>query len=94
MGGGITLARSPVEINIGDVIKKTEGGFVIVECFDTANNSCSISSSCKLKKIISNATKAFIDELSQYTLADLVVNKSQILVLLTQSPNSHPEVIG
>lgn len=69
-GGGIKLARDADKINIGDVIRKTEQHFHIVECFDAKNNTCIITSSCRLKKILSQAMEAFFNVLDQYNLQE------------------------
>jgi Rrf2 family nitric oxide-sensitive transcriptional repressor len=46
----------------------TESNFEIVECFNKKTNSCSITSTCKLKHLLQNATNAFISKLDQVTL--------------------------
>jgi Rrf2 family nitric oxide-sensitive transcriptional repressor len=69
--GGIALSRDPSEINIGDVVRKTEPTFRIVECFDLETNTCKIAPACKLRGVLSEALKAFVKVLDMYTLADL-----------------------
>jgi len=81
-GGGIRLARSPKDINIGSVVRQTEEGFVMVECFDQAKNSCMLSPACKLKSVLNEALRAYLNILDQYTLADLVLNQDQLLELM------------
>jgi len=73
--GGIRLAMNPGEINIGEVISKTEEDFHIVECFTHGKNYCVITPACKLKHVLAEALQAFIHVLSQYTLEDLIQNK-------------------
>ena len=70
--GGITLALDPAAINIGQVVKKTEPNFRIVECFETATNTCLILPVCSLRGVLDDALKAFFKTLESYTLADLV----------------------
>lgn len=70
--GGIKLAFSPKDINLGDILDITEDNLNIVECFSYDNNTCSISSSCKLKPILNDATIAFKDTLKKYTLEDIL----------------------
>src|SRR5689334_20318523 len=41
-GGGIELARDPSEINVGEVVRYTEGPLKPVECFDVERNRCII----------------------------------------------------
>jgi Rrf2 family nitric oxide-sensitive transcriptional repressor len=40
-GGGIRLAKDPRAIAIGDVIRKMEPHFDVVECFSAETNRCS-----------------------------------------------------
>jgi Rrf2 family nitric oxide-sensitive transcriptional repressor len=69
-GGGIKLARAPEEIVIGEVVRKTEPNFHMVECFDTENNQCLITSTCRLRGIFAKGTEAFFKVLDSYTLVD------------------------
>jgi Rrf2 family transcriptional regulator, nitric oxide-sensitive transcriptional repressor len=70
--GGITLARNPARINIGEVVRKTEPNFRIVECFDLKANTCRILPVCTLRGVLVKALDAFFETLDGYTLADLV----------------------
>jgi Rrf2 family transcriptional regulator, nitric oxide-sensitive transcriptional repressor len=81
-GGGLTLARRPAEINLGDVVRKTEPHFNIAECFDMETNTCPIVPACDLKRILAEAQKAFLRALDQYTLEDLGKRRKQLLPLL------------
>jgi Rrf2 family nitric oxide-sensitive transcriptional repressor len=69
--GGLCLARSAQDINIGQVARATEPGFDLVECFDAATNTCRILPHCGLAGVLMGATRAFLAELDRYTLADL-----------------------
>jgi Rrf2 family transcriptional regulator, nitric oxide-sensitive transcriptional repressor len=81
--GGMRLSRSPDKINLGEVVRQTEGSFDIVECFNIASNTCPISPICKLKGIIHEAYRSFIGVLDQYTLADILKNKKQLHTILS-----------
>lgn len=70
--GGASLARLPREINLGEVVRKAEPSFRIVECFDKESNTCPIVPVCKLKKVLQDALEGFFQVLDRYTLADLV----------------------
>lgn len=70
--GGITLARDPSSINIGEVVRKTEPNFRIVECFDLKTNTCRILPVCTLRGVLGKALHSFFGVLDGYTLADLV----------------------
>ncbi len=71
-GGGLCLARPPASINVGEVVRRTEEGFAIVECFDEGNPNCAIASACVLKGALREALDAFLAALDRYTLADLL----------------------
>ena len=77
-GGGIKLAQKPDKILIGEVVRKTEKDFFIVECF-SPQGQCPIAKACKLQHILEDALKAFLDTLNQYTLADITDNKHSIM---------------
>ncbi len=71
-GGGITLAKSPDKIVIGDVVRETEEDFHMVECFNKENNTCVLTPICGLKNILNEALNAYLAVLDQYTIADIV----------------------
>jgi Rrf2 family transcriptional regulator, nitric oxide-sensitive transcriptional repressor len=70
--GGIRLAKLPSDINIGEIIRKTEENFYIVECFEKHNNKCVMTPVCSLKHIFHDAIEQFLKVLDQYTLDDIV----------------------
>ncbi|MFF2874738.1 RrF2 family transcriptional regulator [Gottfriedia sp. NPDC057991] len=75
--GGIRLAKLPTEINIGEIIRKTEEDFNIVECFEHGG-TCVITPVCSLKHIFNNALEQFLQVLDQYTLEDVVKNNAML----------------
>jgi Rrf2 family nitric oxide-sensitive transcriptional repressor len=93
-GGGLLLALPPEKINIGEVVRKTEPNFDLVECFNEETNSCPISPACALIRALKLARKAFLEVLEQYTLADVVANRSELGVYLRIDPASLPKVQG
>ncbi len=69
--GGLELARPASEINLGEVLRATEGNFHLVECFaDT--NSCPIAGPCVLSRVLDEALQAFMEVLDRHTLEDLL----------------------
>lgn len=80
--GGIRLARPASEINIGEVVRRTEEDFHLVECFDREKNQCIITSVCGLKHVLNKALKAYFSILDQYTLKDLVGNQELLHSML------------
>jgi len=75
-GGGMTLARPPENINIGEVVRNVEPNFNIVECFSEENQACKIEPVCKLKRVLFGAAQAFLTELDGYTLKDVIAKKN------------------
>ncbi|MEK4699615.1 Rrf2 family transcriptional regulator [Solibacillus sp. FSL R7-0668] len=80
-GGGIRLAMDPKDINIGEVVRKTEEDFHIVECFNPESNLCKISAECQLKFALNQALKAYFAVLDSYTLADVLASKDALTEL-------------
>ena len=70
--GGLELARPANKINLGKVIRQTEGNFHLVECFNSANNTCVIAGPCVLAEVLDSALHAFFEVLDKYTLEDLL----------------------
>lgn len=71
-GGGLTLQRAAAEIKLGDIVRATEDGFALVECFDPQQNSCLITAACGLRGPLEEALQAFLAVLDGYSLADLI----------------------
>jgi Rrf2 family transcriptional regulator, nitric oxide-sensitive transcriptional repressor len=69
--GGVSLTRPPAEIRLGDVVRQTEPGFRLVECFEPETNTCPIVSTCLLHGALGKALESFFEVLNQHTLADL-----------------------
>jgi len=86
--GGMALARSPEAINVGDVVRRMESGFEVVECFSPRKSSCCIQPACFLKGIFREAMEQFLASLDRYTLGDVLINR-EVLARLTVSPDSY-----
>lgn len=71
-GGGLRLARRPEDIVVGHVVRDSEEGFRIVECFSPGTPACRITPECTLKGVLAEARDAFLEVLDRRTLADLV----------------------
>ena len=71
--GGLELAMPAGEINLGEVVRMTEGSLQLVECFaGRVKNSCPIAGPCRLTGVLETALQAFLDVLDQYTLEDML----------------------
>jgi len=82
-GGGIELARDPARINIGEVVRYTEGPPKPVECFDVERNRCVITNVCGLAEVVAEACDNFFATLDRYTVADLLKRRVRLEKILT-----------
>lgn len=74
--GGIRMARSADDINLGDLVRHTESSLGLVDC-----SACLIVSECKLPAILEQAKQAFLKVFDAYTVADITSNKNELLTL-------------
>lgn len=81
-GGGIRLAVVPEEINIGQLVRKTEEDFYLVECFNPESVGCIISPVCSLKGALNKALHAYIAVLDSYYLSDFLTSKEDLAAIL------------
>ena len=71
--GGLQLAVPASELNLGDVVRVTEGNLQLVECFaGREKNTCPIAGPCRLTGVLETALQAFLGVLDQYTLEDML----------------------
>ena len=77
-GGGVQLARPAAEINIGRVVRATEGAARPAECFEAGNHDCALTAVCRLPRVLREAVDAFYASLGRYTLEDLRIRTSRI----------------
>jgi Rrf2 family nitric oxide-sensitive transcriptional repressor len=80
-GGGMRLAREPHEINLGRLIRQTEGDTSLLECLE-GNGSCCIQNTCSLVGILREAQAALFSVLERHTLADLLQNEQPLAKIL------------
>ncbi len=67
-GGGLRLARSPESIGIGEVLRITEPGKSVIDCF---TQPCPLRFDCLLKHALDEGYNAFFVHMDKFTLADL-----------------------
>lgn len=68
--GGIRLATPPAQIIVGDIVRKMEEDFTLVEC--QGNGKCAIRGACRLESVLDEALHAMLAVLDRYTLFDIV----------------------
>jgi Rrf2 family nitric oxide-sensitive transcriptional repressor len=69
--GGLQLCLPAEGINLGSVVRRTEGDMELVPCFREPT-ACIIGGACVLERALDEALAAFLAVLDRYTLADLV----------------------
>ena len=74
--GGMKLSRSSNEIVIGDVVRKMESDFDLLECFSVETDRCVITHKCALKSVLISARDDFLSTLDQFTVADAIKKHS------------------
>ena len=79
--GGIRLMREPRHINVGQVVRDTEGRLDVIGCLESGGYCC-IERVCVLRGALRDASNAFLAVLDTYTLADLIKPKEQLSSLL------------
>jgi len=79
--GGMRLARAPENINLGELIRHTEGGGGLLPCLDT-KSPCCIQPSCDMIRILREAQDALYAVLDRYSLADLLLNDAALSKIL------------
>jgi|SRR5690606_27806071 Rrf2 family nitric oxide-sensitive transcriptional repressor len=80
-GGGMRLGREPRLINLGELLRKTEGDHGLLPCTDGTSNCC-IQPACRLVDILKEAHTALYAVLEKYTLADLIQNRQPLQRIL------------
>ena len=90
VNGGLTLAHPADEITVGEVVRKTEDDFDLVECF-RPDNQCAITPECTLKTVFGQAQSAFLSELDAHTIADLISQSQRLrkrLKIASRTPDA------
>ena len=81
--GGIRFAMSPDQVNVGEFVRQVEPTLTPIDC---ESPPCRLSSNCRLRSALSEASHAFVAVLQKYTLADLVADRNTVRGLLGQCP--------
>lgn len=86
-GGGLKLARPADAIQVGEVVRKTEDGFDLLDC-----PACLLSPACTLTGVLSEAVAAFLQVLDRYTVSDLIRRGGDLRALLQTSTRGASEI--
>jgi len=80
--GGMRLANSAEDINIGKMVRKLENQSSLVECMQGDGGNCRLSSACGLSVALRKAQDAFFNVLDEFSLADLITAHPGMINLL------------
>jgi Rrf2 family protein len=69
--GGYSLARSPAQITVGDVLRVLEGAIVPIPCV-SPEDSCARTGACATRLVWERVLHCLVETLDSITLADLV----------------------
>ena len=78
--GGIRLMKAPQEITVGGVVRDLEP-LDLVNC---SVEFCHITPACRLKEKLAKAKLAFLAELDDCTIEELLSDNSELLILLAR----------
>lgn len=70
--GGFTLAKSPAEISVREVIEAIEGPIAVCKCV-IAPDACEKSATCPFHVYWKEAQRSLLSVLDKYTIADAVM---------------------
>jgi len=63
-------------------VRQPDGEFPVVECIKADGCGCILSPVCKAEGGVREALGAYLAVFDKYTLADLVANRAELVVLL------------
>ncbi|CAG0956557.1 HTH-type transcriptional repressor NsrR [Methylophilaceae bacterium] len=90
-GGGLRLARDAASINLGDLVRQTEGNVSLLECLD-GQSTCCIQQACRLQAILRETQSAMYAVLGKYTLADLLQQNEPLALIFMHSKTAQASV--
>ena len=85
-GGGVTLAKSAIDIRVGQVVREAEGVALPADCADNRHDKCAILDCCELRTALVEAAAASYAVLDRYSLADITKNRQALYSLLYFRP--------
>ncbi|MCB5409752.1 RrF2 family transcriptional regulator [Pseudogemmobacter faecipullorum] len=70
--GGLTLARAPETISVGEVFRQFEKVLPFSDCIGHENPKCPLAGACRLTCVLSSALEQFYETLDRSMISDLV----------------------
>ncbi|QDE32980.1 MULTISPECIES: Rrf2 family transcriptional regulator [Shewanella] len=77
--GGFRLAKAADDVLLGQLVRDLEHSLAPIDC---ESPYCRFTTVCRLKGILGQAVAAYLAVLDQYTLTDIVANRTDILSTL------------
>jgi Rrf2 family nitric oxide-sensitive transcriptional repressor len=87
--GGMRLAADPRKLKLGDVVRRLEEDFALVECMGETDR-CVLTGGCGLEVALGLAMENFFRDLNRYSLADLVDTSPALSALALWQPITWP----
>ncbi|GAB2295005.1 hypothetical protein Dimus_029193 [Dionaea muscipula] len=84
-GGGLRLARAASQINIGHMIRHTEGKVDLVGC-----GECPLAPACGMVCVFKDAVENFFVTLDRYSLSDIMTKGQPERLRLILAPGDRP----
>jgi Rrf2 family cysteine metabolism transcriptional repressor len=69
--GGYSLARTPAQITVGDILRVVEGAIVPMPCV-SSEGSCAREAGCATRQVWERVRSSLVETLDSITLADLI----------------------
>lgn len=76
--GGLCLGVAAMQLRLGTMIRVLEDEERLIDCDKAA---CALNSSCRLQGVLAQGLEQFYQWLDQYTLADMVRDPTQAVLL-------------
>lgn len=83
--GGYSLAASPDEINVADMIEVLEGPIAFTECIEDAPGNCSQEAICQIRGNWQRINRAVRESLERISLADLTEQMAPPLIQISSA---------
>ena len=71
MKGGYSLAYSPLDISVADIVAAVEGPIALIQCIEDAPGACELESCCQVRDAMQVVNNTVRQALREVSLADL-----------------------
>jgi Rrf2 family nitric oxide-sensitive transcriptional repressor len=80
--GGVDLIADPDRLTAGEVVRRVESRFDLVECFRDGGY-CPLDPGCSLADVLASARDAFLSTLDRVTLTEITGTSSRAILRIT-----------